>query len=217
VADGPAAYRRAADGSVADGPAAEVVSRLGPQRWAELQRLLLSRAARWASEVAPGAVHLAYEPGEPRSHLPGIEVDAFIQNGAGTRGRLANAVVRALGGKSGPLLIAWPVLGCWRPEHAAGAIDDLAAGCDISIGPEFDRGFYLIALARPAAAVLGLPERTWRGADAMATVLGAAHAAGIEAGLLRAERGLRTVGDVRAALADPLLDAELRALLDSRH
>ena len=34
-------------------------------------------------------------------------------------------------------------------------------------------------------------------------------------GLLRAERGLARPADVRAALADPLLDPELRALLDS--
>jgi hypothetical protein len=32
--------------------------------------------------------------------------------------------------------------------------------------------------------------------------------------MLRAERGLRSPSDVRAALADPLLDPELRALLD---
>lgn len=176
--------------------------------------MLLSRAARWASEVGPGAVHIAYEPqdGEPR--LPAIDVNAFALNGAGATGRLANAAVRALGGASGPLLIAWPVLASWHPEYAAAAIDDLDQGCDVSVGPVFDGGFYLIALARPAPAVLGLPERTWAGADAMTTVLGAAHAAGIAAGLLRPERALRTPGDVRAALADPLLDPELRSLLD---
>ena len=47
----------------------------------------------------------------------------------------------------------------------------------------------------------------------MTTALGAAQLEGLQAGLLRAERGLRSPGDVRAALADPLLDAELAALL----
>jgi hypothetical protein len=36
----------------------------------------------------------------------------------------------------------------------------------------------------------------------------------VPVGLLRAERGLRRPGDVRAALADPLLDHELRELLE---
>jgi hypothetical protein len=48
----------------------------------------------------------------------------------------------------------------------------------------------------------------------MRLVLGAINEAGVAVGLLRAERGLRRPADVRAALADPLLDAELRALLD---
>ena len=41
----------------------------------------------------------------------------------------------------------------------------------------------------------------------------AAHEAGVEVGLLRPERGLRTESDIAAALADPLLDGELRGLL----
>jgi hypothetical protein len=32
---------------------------------------------------------------------------------------------------------------------------------------------------------------------------------------LRAERGMHSLEDVRAALADPLLDSELRAVLES--
>jgi hypothetical protein len=47
----------------------------------------------------------------------------------------------------------------------------------------------------------------------MGGVLGAINEEGASVGLLRAERGLRRPGDVRAALADPLLDGELRDLL----
>jgi hypothetical protein len=43
----------------------------------------------------------------------------------------------------------------------------------------------------------------------------AANSAGIEVGLLRAERGLHSLEDMRAAVADPLLDPELRDLLPS--
>jgi len=78
----------------------------------------------------------------------------------------------------------------------------------------FDGGFYLLALARPLPALFDLPADTWRSADAMGTALVAAHSAGAEVGLLRTERGLRSPADVAAALADPLLDAELRGLLD---
>ena len=70
------------------------------------------RAVGWAAQVAaPGAVQVAYEPPDGFSELRtllGSDVELFAQNGAGRRGRLANAAVRALRGADGPLLIAWP-------------------------------------------------------------------------------------------------------------
>ena len=121
-------------------------------------------------------------------------------------GKLANASVLALRGGDGPLLIAWPELPSWRPEHAGAALTDLGDGYELAIGPLFDGGFYLIALARPLPALFGLPEATWPSPDSLMIVLGAAHAAGVAGGMLRAERALRSPGDIRAALADPLLD-----------
>jgi hypothetical protein len=47
----------------------------------------------------------------------------------------------------------------------------------------------------------------------MGLALAAIHQAGLEVGLLRAERGLRRPDDVSAALADPLVDPQLRAAL----
>ena len=111
------------------------------------------------------------------------------------------------------MLIVWPDLPRWRPEHARGALTDLSDGCDLSLGPVFDGGFYLIALARPLPALFTLPEQAWRSPDAMSIAITAAHEAGLEVGLLRTERGLHRPEDVRAALADPLLDSELRSLL----
>jgi uncharacterized protein len=189
---------------------------LGTDRLAQVRRVLLARAIDWASGVAPGSVHVAYEPSGARAELRGLlglGVNVFPQNGAGVTGVLVNASVLALGGGDGPLLIAWPELARWRTEHASAALTDLSDGYELSVGPVFDGGFYLIALARPLAALFGLPDATWGSPDSMMIVLGAAHTAGVAGGMLRAERALRSPGDVRAALADPLLDPELRELL----
>ena len=86
---------------------------------------------------------------------------------------------------------------------------DLADGCGVAVGPVFDGGLYLMALAAPIPALLEHVQED----DAMNRAFLAAHAAGVEVGLLRPERGLRTESDIAAALADPLLDNELRGLL----
>jgi glycosyltransferase A (GT-A) superfamily protein (DUF2064 family) len=83
----------------------------------------------------------------------------------------------------------------------------------VALGPEFDGGFYMIGLARPVPALFQLPERAWRSPDAMSAAIVAAREADLEVGLLRAERGLRRPEDVRALLADPLTDPEIRELL----
>ena len=157
--------------------------------------MLRRRARDWAAEIAPGRVAVAAATGSAQ---------------------LAQATDRAFaGGDGGPLLMIWPDLPQWRPEHAAGALDDLAQACDVSVGPEFDGGFYLVALARSTPALFAIPDEAWHGPDAMGLALTAIHAAGLQIGLLRPERGLRRVADVRAALADPLLDPELRAILET--
>ena len=56
----------------------------------------------------------------------------------------------------------------WLPETAAAALDDLAAGCAVSIGPVFDGALYLLALAEPIPELLALGERPWHGVQAMA-------------------------------------------------
>jgi hypothetical protein len=113
----------------------------------------------------------------------------------------------------GPLLIVWPDLPRLRQELARSALDDLAAGCDVVLGPAIDGGFYLIGIDRPLPKLFGLPENAWRSPDAMTIGLAAARDAGLEVGLLRAERALHRPADVRAALADPLLPAEVARVL----
>jgi glycosyltransferase A (GT-A) superfamily protein (DUF2064 family) len=113
----------------------------------------------------------------------------------------------------GPTLIIWPELPVWLPETGAAALDDLAAGCAVSIGPVFDGALYLLALAEPIPELLALAERPWHGVQAMARVFGVVEERQLEVGLLRAERGLRRPDDVRALLVDPLTDGELQEML----
>jgi glycosyltransferase A (GT-A) superfamily protein (DUF2064 family) len=189
---------------------------LGPARCAELQAALVARACAWAAEVAPGAVHVGYEPadaGPELRSLLGPDVSLFPQNGPGISGRLAQASARLFAHGDGPVLIIWPDLAHWRRDHAVAALGDLSAGCDVALGPEFDGGFYMIGLAHPVRALFQLPEQAWRSPDAMSAAIVAARQADLEVGLLRTERGLRRPEDVRALLADPLTDREIRQLL----
>ena len=166
---------------------------LGDRRATKLREILMTRLLSWADEVTPGLV-----PRADAGELP------------------AAAATRVLEGADEPLLIAWPDLARWPRDHATAALGDLAAGCAVSVGPVFDGGFYLVALAHPLALLPTLPHGVWRSADAMAIAFTVAHRAGIEVGMLRAERGLHGASDVGAALADPMLDAELRSILDPR-
>jgi glycosyltransferase A (GT-A) superfamily protein (DUF2064 family) len=164
---------------------------LGDERADAVERLLVSRATEWANAMSDGPV-LVSEPAEG----------------------LADAVGRAFAGaRGGPVVVVWSVLPRWRPEHADAVLDDLAAGCEASIAPVFDGGLYLLALTRIIPALLELPAEAWDSPDATGLVLAPINEADLPVGLVRPERGLRRVADVHAALADPLLDAELRSLL----
>jgi uncharacterized protein len=196
----------------------ELAELLGPARYAALEGILLARAAAWAAAVAPGRVHVAFEPDGAESAvrpLVGAGAELLPQTGQGASRRVAAAARDVFDAGDGPVLVVWPELPRWRAEHAAGALDDLGDGCDVSVGPVFDGGFYLLALARFVPAVFELPEDGWRHPEAMGQLLTAAHQAGLDAGLLRAERALRRPADIRAFLADPLVDDELREVLDS--
>ncbi len=181
---------------------------LGAERSSALQAALIEQAASWANEVAPGAVHVAHDPPDAAPELRrliGADAALFPQNGDGIAGRLADATARVFARTGGPVLIVWPTLPRWRPEHASWTLEDLAAGCDVVLGPVIDGGFYLIGLARPRPELFALPEQAWRSPDVMTIAVGAARDAGLEVGILRAERGLQRPTDLRAMLADPLL------------
>jgi len=212
------------------GPAAVVMARaprpgevrralvpiLGNDGCAELQAALITAAVRWAHSVAPGAVHVAHDPPdaapEIRALLP-FETALFPQNGDGIGRRLADATARVFARHSGPVLVVWPDLPRLRPDHAAAALDDLDAGCDLVLGPVIGGGLYLVAVSRPQPKLFSLPEQAWRGADVMTMGLAAARRVGLEVGILRTERALHRPADLRAARADPTLPPEIARIL----
>jgi glycosyltransferase A (GT-A) superfamily protein (DUF2064 family) len=137
---------------------------------------------------------------------------ARVVAGDGTVVEAATDLIAAVA-PDGPTLIIWPELPVWLPDTGAAALDDLAAGCAVSIGPVFDGALYLLALAEPIPELLALGERPWHGVQAMARVFSVVEERQLEVGLLRAERGLRRPDDVRALRVDPLTDGELQQML----
>lgn len=192
---------------------------IGLEGCVALQTALITQTVDWARAIGPRAIHLAHEPpdaGRELRPLSGEDVVLFPQNGDGISGRLADAVGRVFARGPGPLVIVWPDLPQLRPAHAEAAVGDLQAGCDVVFGPVFDGGFYLVAIARPMPNLFSLPEQVWRSADAMTMGLAAAREAGLEVGILRAERALHRPADVRAALADPTLPGPVARALGRR-
>ncbi len=189
---------------------------LGAGGCVALQSTLIVQAIGWAKEVAGDAVHVAHDPPDAAPELRGLvgpDAALFPQNGDGIAARLADAAARVFGRGNGPLLIVWPDLPRLRPEHATGALGDLCNKCDVVLGPVIDGGLYLIAIARPLPRLFALPERAWRSPDVMAIALAASRDAGLELGLLRAERALHRPADVRAALADPMIPEPVARVL----
>lgn len=192
---------------------------IGATRCAALQAALITQTVAWAREVAPGAVYVAHDPpdagGEMRA-LTGPGVIHLPQKGDGIAARVADATARVFAKHSGALLMVWPDLPRLRPDHASAALEDLAAGCDLSLGPVIDGGFYLVAMPGPLPQLYELPEQAWRSPDAITARLAAARESGMELGLVRTERALHRPADLRAALADPLLAPDLQRILGER-
>ncbi|HWC86367.1 MAG TPA: DUF2064 domain-containing protein [Solirubrobacteraceae bacterium] len=192
---------------------------LGPDGCAALQSALIVAAVRWARGVTPAAVHVAYAPADAEPEIAALltaGADLFPQTGEGAGGGVADATARVLARNRGPVLFVWPDLPRLRPAHAAAALGDLEAGCDVTVGPVIDGGFYLIGIKEPQPELFALPEEVWRTPDVMGLGLAAGRDAGLEVGILRAERALHRPADVRAALADPTLAPELADILAGR-
>ncbi len=125
----------------------------------------------------------------------------------------AESVAESIGGFDGPLFLVAREQPRLTAFHADAALTDLAAGADLAVGPTLDDGRYLLALARLAPRGITPPPGLGDPAAGMERTRGLAAEAGLEAGLLRPERGLASAGDIRAARADPLFPRGIAALL----
>jgi uncharacterized protein len=194
------------------GPAKpELEPLLGADRCADLQALLIRRAASWAAAVAPGAAYFAVAgPLEDVRELLPPGVTAFAQEGTEPAEVLAAAIARI---GRGPLVIAGTDCPRLSSFHAAAALDDLAAGCDVAIGATLEGGWYLAGLREPRPELLTVAPEAWQREGGIGLMLKRAGELGAEVGMLRHERLLVTPADAAALLADPLLPDELREAL----
>ncbi|HEY3775337.1 MAG TPA: hypothetical protein VGL69_20190 [Solirubrobacteraceae bacterium] len=197
------------------GPGQGLVEALGTERAAAVRALLVRRAGEWA-EGAFGAE--AVELVTSGSFAAAFATDpAGPGGGAGPGGEAGPGGAAGPAGHTvgGPVVAIAPELPVWHPELAAAGLGDLQDGCALALAPIFDRGLYLLAIADPSAdGMAALATLDLAGPGGMTDLIGLAQREGWEVGLLRAERGLRRERDVRALLADPLTDPELRALLE---
>jgi glycosyltransferase A (GT-A) superfamily protein (DUF2064 family) len=182
---------------------------------ARLQASLVRRAAAWAKGVAPGHAVVAVEPGGSVEEVTALAGDVVVETqGNGTRGeRIAAAVQRAFDRWGGPVMIAGTDVPRLSAGHAAAALADLEGGGEASFGPSMDGGWYLAALAAPRLELFDLAAEVWDGPVVMARMLETAQRLGLETGLLRMERALRTPGDLAAMAADPLTPSDVFASL----
>jgi glycosyltransferase A (GT-A) superfamily protein (DUF2064 family) len=181
-----------------------------------LHAALFMEALRWARSLAPRGIYVAHEPahaGRELHRLAGPDVNVFPQNGEGIAGRVADGLVRVAAHSSGPVVVVWPDLPRFSPAHGSHALDDLEAGVDLVLGPAFESGYYLVAMARPLPRLFTQGEQLWRGPDSLARLLGAASSLGLKVGVLQGQRALHRPADARAALADPLLPDPIRRAL----
>jgi len=110
------------------------------------------------------------------------------------------------------LVVIRPSLIGYGKELAADIEGDIQHGCGLVLGPTLTSGWYLLALAPTNLALLTAAADGGPG-SAGGLLAAAREVQGLEAGLLRAERDLVSEADLLAAKADPLIDAELAALI----
>lgn len=179
----------------------EVEAILGQAGATLLQAQLRGQATALAARLAPAGFHKGVD------HL----CEAVARVFAATA-RPGNRV-----GPGRPLLVIWPLLARLSERHAAAALDDLRSGVDVVIGPVIDGGLYMLGFGRPLPDLLERLDGAPEGADLATSALAAASEMGLEVGLLRVERPLRTSSDLAAALADPLTPGPIREMLIPRN
>lgn len=189
---------------------------LGPAGCAQLQAVLIARAAATACQAAPGAVHFVLDPpgsaGEVGALLPsGVAV--FEQCGNDLGQRMAHAVARVHAEHGGPIVVIGTDIPALTADHLRAALALLEGGADAVFGPAFDGGYYLVAVHRPVAALFDLDPVLWGGSMVLAASLTAARAARLRVSLLARLRDLDTPADALALLVDGGLPVEIERVL----
>lgn len=196
----------------ADGVLDGLAAVLDADARSRLQAALVRRAAAWAAQVAGDRAVVAVEPAERAGDVAELlagGVAAEPQRGPDRGARIAAAVQDAFDRWGGPVLIAGTDVPRLGADHAAAALADLDAGGDAAFGPSMDGGWYLAALAEPRVELFTLAAEVWDGPVVMARTLEVAQRLGLEMGLLRMERALRTPADLAALRSDPLAPADV--------
>lgn len=191
---------------------------IGADACLALHAILFLEALRWARSLEPRGIFVAYEPAHSErelQRLAGPDVTVFPQNGEGIAGRVADGLGRVAAHGAGAALVLWPDLPRFPDRLGTAVLGDLEAGCDLVVGPTFESGYYLVALARPTPRLFTDGEHLWRGPGALTRLLGVADGLGLNVGLLPGRRALHRPADARAALADPLLPAPVARALRS--
>lgn len=165
----------------------------------QLDEVLLGRAAGWAAALAPGRAYVAGAPAP-------AETQALDLPAAHGDGALIAAAGEAVGTPVVVVGVRVPRLGA---AHADGALEDLDSGADLVLGATLSGGWYLVGMRESQGEIL----RAWPPPYRLADLLSTATAGGLEVGILRHERDLTAEEDRRAMLADPLVDARVRAAL----
>jgi len=187
---------------------------LGAEGCARLERALIARAGRWAAKV--GAPWIAVSPGDALEEVRELAPDGarmIAQAGEDQGERMRRAFAEAADAHGGPVIVIGTDQPALRAAHAWAALDDLADGVDVVLGPATDGGYYLIAARELHPAIFAIEPTAWGGPRVMELTLEAIVGAGLSMGWLRSERALEEPADAAALLADPCAPSDIvRAL-----
>jgi len=198
--------------------AGTVKTRLHPLLGAEGCARLQAALIRHTATLDGGRGFLAHTPPDTAElirPLVGRRLTLFPQHGADLGERMADAVAVAAARRPGPVILIGTDCPVLRRAHLSAAAAQLAEGCDVVLGPAYDGGYYLIALARPDPSIFALPTSAWGGPHVADYTAERAAAAGLQLGFIDPEHDLDTPADATAALSDPRLPPEIAAMLRS--
>jgi len=135
------------------------------------------------------------------AELVGADTWRVLQTGKGLTGALVSGTVEGLRRSDAVALLASDIPGV-PPGALTGAFDALAAGAHVALGPGYDGGFWLVALAAPHAALF--KDIPWSTSRTLASTIERCEQAGLAVSLTEPWRDVDTTEDLAALV--PLLD-----------